>query len=91
MLISMTFDMFVACSDTVPSTPVPGKREGYSDLVARSRLRPNGGDAAGGLRRMSQIAFFTRDGDVRGPWPRISRPHHARKRADVGAHPGYSP
>src|SRR3954463_4421845 len=22
-------------------------------------------------------------------WPRISRPHYARKRANVGAHPGY--
>ena len=45
-------------------------------------------DAAGGLRRMSQIAFFTRDGDMRGRWPRISRPHHAHKRADEGRSSG---
>ena len=31
---------------------------------------------------MSQIAFFTRDGDMRDERTRISRPHHARKRAD---------
>src|SRR5882757_2171321 len=38
---------------------------------------------------MSQIAFFTRDGDMRNRWPRISRPHHRVNALMRLAHPGY--